>query len=88
MFARGCAPQSIRTRRVGRLDYRESSFLLNPLTPPEVREGQVSVVIAPDAGAMRSARERGDAVILEGTSDAQAVESLAAHADTPVRVAA
>ena len=73
-----------RPERLGRIDFRESSFLDNPLTPQDVRVGHVPVTIATDAAALRDAHGRGEAAILHGTSDAQANEALIAHASAKV----
>lgn len=82
--------QSIRTRPAhsGRIDFRESSFLDNPLTPQVVREGQRVVRIVPNTSAATVPRPAptgfGPIKVLSGSSDAQIVAALAAHADVPV----
>ena len=94
--------QSIRNRpsHIGRIDFRESSFLTNPLTPKSVREGQMTVHILPNAKAVREAavafkqqnkQPEVDGApparfisLLNGSSDAQAAAALGAHADVPV----
>ena len=84
--------QHIRTRPayMGRIDFRESSFLQNPLTPPEVRDGQRTVHIASDAAAVRAAsqgsNDGGGARIwlFNGSSDAQVGAALAPYAHVPV----
>ena len=70
--------------RGARVDFRESSFLANPLTPSGVAASRRTVRVARSAEEGRRLRAEGEAAIREGTSDAQAVADLRAHAETPL----
>ena len=72
---------------VATVTFRESSFFTNPLTPAHVRTNHTRVRVAADAAAMQAARERGEAAVLLGTSDVQALATLgpsSAFAHAPV----
>ena len=65
---------------------RESSFLDSPLTPERVRRGEARVVLVRSAreGASSVASAHAEAAIVEGSSEAQIRQALAAQDSAPV----
>ena len=90
--------QGIRSRpeHMGRIDFREASFLDSPLTPREVRDGQHVVHVVRDAAALRGQKAAAVAGasegkepplfigLLDGSSDAQVAAALTPFAHVPV----
>ena len=66
------------------LDYRESSFLSNPLTPQTIAQQEVTVSAVLDVAAAAALAAAGQAAIPIGASDKQAAAALSKHADVPL----
>jgi hypothetical protein len=66
------------------LDYRESSFLTNPLTPRTVLQRDITVHVVPDVTAAAASAAAGQTMIPVGASDKQVAAALSAHVDAPL----